>query len=277
MSLGTWLSISPNKMSVLQKELISRVYSNFYPIYLVNEYPKSGGTWLKFMLSEILGLPAWTKGAPVWGSCVMQAHWLKQRGDCKTVVLFRDGRDVMVSYYYHSFFRNEFQNGNYRNFMRDKFQFDNYEDIQVNLLPFMKEVIDNPLSPGFSWIDFVDSWSVRDDVVVCRYEDLRTNGVKELIRLKKELVGEQLEVSQAKEIFERFSMENMRKYKKNLNPGVVNLVSPEKSFIRKGSVGGWSECFTDEALDWFESRAGNQLEFLGYQLGRSNTKEKTSE
>lgn len=259
---------APAKLAMLQKQFLASEFCKTGTVYLVNEYPKSGGTWLKFMLSDALKLPTWTRGNMQWKSCVMQAHWLKVGGNCKTVALFRDGRDVMVSFYYHSFFINEFQNGAHVKLMRDHFSFSDYEDIKSNLLPFMRTVIENPLSPNFSWIDFVRFWAGNEKAVNCHYEDLRNNTAKELLRIKNELHDGEFTLREAEIIAERYSMENMRQKKAELNPGMTGKQIAEKSFIRKGSVGGWSEHFTDEALDWFEDKAGEELKILGYSLGR---------
>lgn len=262
------LSTAPGKAKVLQKEALARAWSHLAPVYLVNEYPKSGGTWLKFMLAEALGLPAWTQGAPAWGSCVMQAHWLQARGGCRTVALFRDGRDVMVSYYFHSFFVNEFNNAAYTRYMRDRFGFADYEDTQTNLLPFMKVMIDDPVSPRFSWIDFVRAWAGRPGVVDAYYDRLRQDTGAELDRVVTALTGTPLPRGRAAEVAAGYTMEKMRARKAELNPLKGPRQAAEKSFIRKGSVGGWTEHFTDEALDWFEGRAGAELTRLGYRPGR---------
>jgi hypothetical protein len=133
----------------------------------------------------------------------------------------------------------------------------------------MKEMFDRPVSPAFSWSDFVHDWAGRPNVVSCRYEDLRTDTVGELCRIHEELTGTRLDASRAAEIAEAYSMANMRKRKEELHPGLKLQENPETSFIRKGSVGGWSEHFTDEALDWFEARAGSALDVLGYPRGRT--------
>lgn len=259
---------TPEKGAALQKEVVARIQSRITPVYLVNEYPKSGGTWLKFMLAEALDCPAWTKGAPVWAPCVMQAHWIAPKGKCKTIILVRDGRDVMVSYYYHALFRNEFQNGALVRIMRDRLRCSSYEDIRGNLVSFMREMIENPVSPGFSWIDFIHAWAHRPDVVICRYEDLRRDSASEIRRIYEAVTGEQLDRRRAVEIAEAYSMEKMRDRKKELHPGLKRQSDAEISFIRKGGVGGWSEHFTDEALAWFEERAGTALDALGYPRGR---------
>lgn len=260
--------MAPAKAAVLQKEFVARVQSRVTPVYLVNEYPKSGGTWLKMMLAEALGHAAWTRGKPAWGPCVLQAHWINPRGRCRVVGLFRDGRDVMVSYYYHSLFRNELGNAPLVRAMRELFRFDDLEDIRANLLPFMKVMMENPVSPRFTWLDFVERWAGRPGVVLCRYEDLRADTAGTLAKVTQSLAGVSLDPARAQQIAEAYSMENMRRRKAELNPGIRGQDNAEVSFIRKGSVGGWSEHFTDEALAWFEHRAGTALDRLGYSRGR---------
>jgi len=265
------LQIAPGKFTVAQKELSARILSRATPVYLIAEYPKSGGTWLKLMLAEALNIPAWTKGAPAWGACVMQAHWVEPKGKCRPIALFRDGRDVMVSYYFHSFFRNEFRNEAFVNLMRSKFDFEDFDDIRTNLPAFIRSCCDAPISPAFSWADFVRAWKDRAGTISCRYEDLRLDGAGTLSRLAEDLTGSPFDNARAQEIYEQYSMTNMRAKKHTLDPGAKNQKPSEVSFIRKGSVGGWSESFSEEALEIFEDRAGPELVALGYELGRPST------
>ena len=259
---------SPRKGAMAQKELMAHVISRVVPVYLVNEFPKSGGTWLKHMLAESLNVPAWTKGRVSWGPCVLQGHWLAPRGSCRTVALFRDGRDVMVSFYYHCLFLNEFQNASLVRSMRDRFRFDDYDDIRSNLLPFMRGIHDNPMSPSFRWLDFVEAWIGRDGVVTTRYEDLRADAPGELDRIVTRLTGRCPPPGRSAGIAERHTMAAMRERKEELNPGVAGRQEAQISFIRKGAVGGWSDVFTEEALEWFDARHATTLERLGYATGR---------
>lgn len=264
MRLGNAVSIK-NRLKVVQKEGLARIGSHFFPVYLVNEYPKSGGTWVKMMLSDALELPAWTKSTLPWGSCVMQAHWMQARGNCKTVALLRDGRDVMVSYYFHSFFQNEHDNGKYVAEMRTRFAFDDFEDVKSNLLPFMKLVLDNPVSPGFSWVDFMGAWSNRPGVINCKYEDLRQDTPKALQNLVQELTGRNIGHQRASEIADYYSIDNMRaRQQKERQDAGTPPRTTQTQFIRKGAVRGWPEFFSDESHEWFLNRAGEQLSLAGY-------------
>lgn len=260
----------PAAPAVVQKEFMARTGARFRPVYLVNEYPKSGGTWLKFMLADALGVPAWTRGRPVWRSCVMQAHWITEKPNCRTIVQFRDGRDVMVSFYYHSFFKNQFRNELLVKRMRQRFNFDDFNDIRSNLLPFMEGMFQSPESPAFTWRAFVRYWANMPNVLRTRYEDLRQDTATELKRLMSELGEKSFSLNDAASIAERYSMQNMRENAEILNPRMTGRQESETDFIRKGSVAGWSGSFTDEALVWFEANHGDELERLGYRLGRPN-------
>jgi hypothetical protein len=264
-SVKTWLLIAPNKGLVIKKEIIANLLSFFQEVYLVNEHPKSGATWLKFMLSDMLNKPAWTKKNPYFGSCVMQAHWMKAKGRCKQIVLFRDGRDVMVSYYYHCFFINEHGNNQQRDYYRNIFKFDDYEDIRTNLLPFMKVMLLNPITTGFTWMDFVNKWHPDNNVIKVQYEDLRSDTANELVSICRKINNFDYSSDYVNSIVLKYSIENM---KDRWIAGNDDSIKIEKSFIRKGSVGGWSECFSDESLEWFISIAGRELTLLGYSLER---------
>lgn len=255
--------LSPKKLAVVQREFIARYGSLAHNVYLVNEYPKCGGSWLRNMLAELLGVPPWSVDAPAWRSTVLHAHWLKPRGKCKTVILFRDGRDVMVSYYYHSFFVNEFHNAKFTTYMRNKFRFADYDNIEDNLLPFMKVMFDTPISPKFSWDQFVRNWVPQPDTLSCRYEDLRENPEKELVRLYQGLTNQDIPLDDAKKVAENHTIEKTRQR------ALLNASQkPDRSFIRSGKSGGWRDHFSKDALIWFEGRAGAELELLGYPVGR---------
>lgn len=245
--------------------LMTRTLSSALPIYLVNEYPKSGGTWLRNMLADALKLPAWSQTDPVWGSCVTQGHWLKPYGLTNAVALFRDRRDVMVSYYYHSFFLNEHYNGEMVQWMRSIFRFEDYEDIQSNPLPFMCIVMEEPVSPGSTRVDFGDIWADGPAKVVTRYEDLRRDTPSELQRIVVGLTGQTLPRDHAEEVARNHSMAATRA-RQHANASRSQVA--EKSLVREGSLRGWAKHFSHEAREYFEGKAGHLLDALGYSCVR---------
>jgi hypothetical protein len=192
-----------------------------------------------------------------------------KKGNCEMVVLLRDGRYIMVSYYYHSLFKNEFQNGSYVQAMREKFNFSDLGDIQGNLPKFIEVLLTDPISPKFTWVEFIDKWSNKPDICYVKYEDLRTDAPRELMRLHQDLRGYPLEHARAQTIASNYTMAKMRDNISKLNPGDTGKQKSEISFIRKGKVNGWEYNFSAEALELFEHLAGPSLIKAGYALGRS--------
>jgi len=264
---------TPFKASVVKKTIAARLLGRPLNIFFLVEYPKSGGTWLKYMLAHALGIPAWDRTLSPFQSCLMQAHWTNSFGIPldKTVIMHRDGRDIMVSFYYHSYFYNDLLNGTHVDLMKRQLPFSDYEDIRSNLLPFMKFVFDTPVSPKFSWSEFVNVWHGKESTVNTTYEALRLNTSKELVRILSLLQPKtNWTIELAEEVSQNYSMKNMQKTQAIRNKGIHGTQLAQKPFIRKGSVGGWNAHFTDEALEWFENKAGSELVKLGYELGRPN-------
>jgi len=81
--------------------------SSFLPLYIVNEYPKSGGTWVCQMLSDYLAIPFPRNQFPKFQSSIMHGHYLYIPRMKNVYIVMRDGRDIMVSYYYQSLFKHE--------------------------------------------------------------------------------------------------------------------------------------------------------------------------
>lgn len=262
---------APYKSSMVKKTIAARLLGRPLNIVFLVEYPKSGGTWLKSMVSHALEIPAWNRTRSPFQPCVMQAHWTNSFGlplD-KTIVLHRDGRDIMVSFYYHSFFYNDLLNRAHVDLMKKHLPFDDYDDIRNNLLPFMKFVFQTPATPKFSWSEFVNAWHDKGEAINVTYENLRLDTGGELTRILSLLRPEhQWTPEFTAEIAQEYSMSNMQQNQSKLNKGIHGIQKAQKPFIRSGSIGGWSQHFTDEALEWFESNAGNELDLLGYKRGR---------
>jgi len=72
------------------------------PMWFIVEYPKSGGSWLARMVAQCMGLPFCEFSVlPLALRCVSFAHWADHRGMSRCIYISRDGRDVLVSQYFH--------------------------------------------------------------------------------------------------------------------------------------------------------------------------------
>ena len=45
------------KLNGLLRYVLMHTLTTYFPLYVVNEYPKSGGTWVGQMLSDALDIP----------------------------------------------------------------------------------------------------------------------------------------------------------------------------------------------------------------------------
>mgnify|MGYP001793945937 CR=1 FL=1 len=84
--------------------------SKFLQLYIINEYPKSGGTWVGQMLARALDIPFPRNRFPELRSSIMHGHYLNPWGMKNVVVVWRDGRDMMVSWYHHCLYKYKFGN-----------------------------------------------------------------------------------------------------------------------------------------------------------------------
>jgi sulfotransferase family protein len=238
--------------------------SGAIPLYIVNEYPKSGGTWVGQMLGRALGVPFPRNRFPVLRPSVMHGHYLRPWGMKNVVVVWRDGRDVMVSWYYQNLFSHEWRNDLQVERARRELSFRNYDNIYANLPEFIEWTFTQKCSPRlswtdprFSWTDFVRRWYHRKDVVHVRYEDLRRETAGGLQSIVLKLTGVHLSSEKANAIAEEFSFQRQA----GRRPGEED----RKSFLRKGVVGDWRNQFSKGARETFDRYAGKELVLLGYE------------
>lgn len=242
-----------------------RGFSGLAPYYLVNEFPKSGGTWLAQMLSDVLDVP-FRRNSPIrFERSVTHGHFLKSIGLRNVVVLWRDPRDLLVSFYYHCYFVNEHQNAELVQLMKQRNPFGDYTDIRANLPGFIRFLTDTPASPSFTWPEFAQVWAHRPDKVQTSYEALRADTPGELARVAKALTGTPLHEVRAEEVAERHSFARAKQAAEQERPADAEL-----SFVREGSLGGWRRHFTPEADAAL--REGGYVEAmrgLGYTLEKA--------
>jgi hypothetical protein len=239
--------------------------SDEFPLYIINEYPKSGGTWVGNMFARAMNIPFPINRFPAFGASVMHGHYLQPRGMKNVIIVYRDGRDVMVSWYHHCLLHGEYGNNRLVNKTRKSVSFKDYENIRRNMPEFIEYAFTRQKQPGFSYSDFIKFWHNRNDVVYVRYEDLKNNTIKELRRIVFERSGKQLLANEAKNIVEEFSFSRMTGRK----PGEEN----KTSFFRKGVVGDWRNYFCQRAKKVFDFYAGTYLIKLGYEESHTWTNE----
>jgi len=249
------------KLNGLVRYSMSHLASNLFPLYIVNEYPKSGGSWVADMLSDALNVPFPRNRLPMLKSCVMHGHMMHSWNMRNVLIVWRDGRDILVSQYYHSLFYNDRGNAPLVDQCRADLQFSDYDNIRENLPAFMEYVYETKKHPRMSWIEFVGKWADCKNCVHVKYEDLREKPVDELNRIAHSLSSMKIDLERVVNIVDNHSFEKLAGRK----AGSEN----KKSFLRKGVVGDWKNHFTKDAKQLFMSYAGDGLVKLGYENDNS--------
>lgn len=231
---------------------------------LLVSYPKSGNTWLKFMLAHALtgvatsfdatedaigtvggrtDVPALLPG----GGRILKSHEACSAGvraPGRVVYVVRDGRDVAVSYYEQSR-RKGLESGAFSSF----------------LPRFVAGEVD-----GYgSWGTHVTSWLDRDmardgRLLTIRYEDLLEDppgGLQQTL----EFLGVEAGADVVEAAVEANRFEQMRQRE---TESAFHEKQGDQFFVRRGIAGEWAETFSAEDAALFDHAFGAVLERLGY-------------
>jgi hypothetical protein len=226
----------------------------------VAEYPKSGGSWLVSILGDLLKIPKrdiyvdnsfvnkekyrnhfWYEGQVDWDRLprsVIKSHEKPDSelhpANAKYIHMFRDGRDVIVSYY---FFKTDYlvKNGL-------------APQVEINFADFVARI-------AAEWKNYVEAWR-KLNVVTCRYEELNTDTVETVGRLITQIGYDKsvLDIQSA--------VLNNTKLKMREKMGGFNKYN---TFVRKGIIGDWRNYFNDDHKKTFKKIGGHLLIELGYE------------
>jgi len=245
-----------HKTNALVRNGLARLGSSS-PYIVVTEYPKSGGTWISMMLSDALAIPFPRNRLPMLKSCILHDHLFNPFNIHNVLAVTRDGRDILVSQYFHSLFENGSGNEALVRRTRKKLNFRNYDDLESNLPAFIEYTYSDGSRKKHNWNTFNDRWTETPRAVRAKYEDFLLRPVSELQRVSFELSGETLSEDNADAIVKKYSFSSLSGRKS----GEEN----KRSFLRKGISGDWKNYFTPTAKEVFKDYAGATLIKLGYE------------
>ena len=236
----------------------------------VASYPRSGSTWLRFLLSELLtddsaGFDQVNRMIPDVGShrrCpallpggrrLIKTHEAYRSVYQKAVYIVRDVRDVVLS---------EFDYENSRRRIA--------EDFDTFLMLSLK---DNVNGYG-SWQEHLLSWvdsplGGTGRLLVIRFEELRAQ-TEETLAAVAAFLGVAADRSAIRRAIAGNSLQRMRE-KEDQAP-VIDGYSTARSngngsrFIGSGSIGGWRARLSDQQVRLIEQHAGFGLSRMGYPL-----------
>ena len=244
-------------------------------------FPKVGNTWFQVMLRKLLvthgdhddrlipeifatrdRLPAGTVAVEITHAMpkLDTESWRDMRIDFrrfrrrKILLLIREPKDTMVSYYMQNRFR--------------------------EMHPLFEGTIDEMVHDEVFGLDkylaFYRSWAEtgRDlaDVMLIRYEDMHA-AANQVLRRTAEFIGlKDVTGASIEAAVEYGSFENMRKLEDRDALGMYALSRPRSDDtrarkVRRGKIGGYKEQLSDELADYIDRRVRTDLpDYYGYPL-----------
>jgi hypothetical protein len=239
--------------------------------FLISEYPKSGGTWFGKMAAEAIQIPYPEHSVfPIGCPSVIHNHWRFDRRFRRCWYVCRDGRDSVVSLYFHRMRDiadpSKPAGRRFESYYRRLYgpSFDPANIIE-NLPRFIENEYRHPQqSFGANWADHVRGWIGPDvdasRVKVVTYESLLDDACEVLGDAVAWACGREADPWVISTTVDKNSMLRMTGRK----PGEED----RGNFIRKGVAGDWRNHFSREAAEVFDSLAGDVLVHLGYESDR---------
>ncbi len=254
-----------NKISSKLNSLLryAMVYglSGFIPYYIVTEYPRSGGSWLSNMIADYLEIPFPASKFPHLKKSVIHGHYLYKKSMKNVICLVRDVRDVIVSYYFFSFFYAKEKNISLYNKMKSYMKFQDYESIEDNLPSFIEKLFLLKIYPRFNWQEFIISFYGKKNILWIKYEDLLSNTFDSMYSLLGKLDKNEVDKDKLMKIIEKYTFKRMVKN--------YQTDDPKSSFLRKGIAGDWKNYFNRTSAEMIDFYAGEGLKLMGYEENRN--------
>jgi hypothetical protein len=234
-------------------------------------YPKSGNTWLKFMLTYLLsgteadfdsdsttigevGSHRATPAVLPGDGRLIKSHepysGLPRRFYRKAIYLIRDGRDVAVSYYY-TLIRSGLYEGEFS--------------------PFLRLFLGGGVDGYGPWHRHVESWlgsPLHQDgsLMVLQYEEFVKEPAPQLSAVM-EFLGRPVASDRVEEAIQTYSAERMRERERG-SRFHEKQKRQDIMFVRTAGPGDWARTFSKEDEELFTRVTGDLLRRLGYADAR---------
>jgi hypothetical protein len=225
-------------------------------------YPKSGTTWARFVLFEMLsGMASGFKATNQLMAGVGQHH--------NALRLLPGGGRLIAS---HEFYRRDYHRAIYmvrdcRDVLLSEFAFlSALEYYTKDLDEFVKTFLFTCVSAYGPWHKNVTSWldspiAKNGNLLLVRYEDLRKDPVPWFGQMAN-FLGVKVDEEKIKLAVENNSIQAMRQ-KEDREPVRASI---KGRFVRDGKVRGWVSKLTPAQVRLIEEHAGSTLLRLGYPL-----------
>ncbi|HUY13683.1 MAG TPA: sulfotransferase domain-containing protein [Terriglobia bacterium] len=259
---------------VLRRELAGRQYTPFADDICLVAYPKSGNTWLRFLVGNLVDPDHPVTFANIESRVpsiyhnpdhilrriprprILKSHEGFFSHHRRVVYIVRDPRDIAVSYYHYLIKFRELP--------------DNYP-MEAYVPRFMREDFDAKYGPWddhvLSWIRMREGW---EDFLLVRYEDLLKNTSSELGRvavfLKLATDGERIDRAitlSAADRLRKLERKESRKWSATRNS------RHDLPFVRSARSGDGKRELSETSIRLIETEWGAVMQLLGYELSQS--------
>lgn len=239
----------------------------------IASYPRSGNTWLRFLMFEILtagsagfeevnhvvaevGLHGPARPVLPGEGRLVKTHEPYHKQYKKAVYLVRDVRDVVLS---------EFAYQKALGWIPDDFE------------GFLHRFLQGEVNPFSAWHNHVNGWmnsplAASPNLFLIKFEDLRkdTNAVVTQVL---EFLGVEIDAKTVTQAIANNTVQKMQE-KEHRTPQLgatapAPNVGQESRFIRSGSVGGWRARLTNAQVELIEQHTAGVLVRMGYPIGES--------
>ena len=235
----------------------------------VASYPRSGSTWLRFMLFEILTqkdaeFDDVNRYIPDVGGQRDAVALLPNQGRLikteeafrpdyrRAIYLVRDGRDVALSEYAYQKAQGW---------------------IDCSFDDYLKMFVNGNASAYGSWEEHARSWiesplNAGGDLMLVSYRELKQKSEPTLTRIA-EFLKVRVPAQVIQNAIQNNNLQNMRK-KEDRAPQIgydprTKSIAEEKRFVRSGAVGGWRERLTPAQAEYLQRNTGKMLVRLGFE------------
>ena len=233
-------------------------------------YPKSGNTWVRFLLANLLfpdeevGFANINRLLPAPGVLsrrflrtlprprILKSHEPFDVRFRKVIYLVRDPRDVAVSEYHFDLKKR-------------------YIDPDLTLEQFVKRFVSGETAGYGSWWEHAAGWIAARNgnprFLLVRYEDLITDSIAETGRIA-EFLNLPAGAERLRIAVERSSADRMRKLEKQQADSWTGTRNTRQDipFVRTAKSGGWKEALPLQSAEEIEIAWAPLLNFLGYEL-----------
>jgi hypothetical protein len=229
-------------------------------------YPKSGNTWMRFLLARLIAedvgfesierqVPDIYRHKETWLSKLASPRILKSHEYFdprypKVIYVVRDPRDVVLSYYHH----------------QQKFR---QEHGASDISDFVAAFLSGKLDRFGTWVQNVGSWlgacSENSDFLLLRYEDLKSDTLAQLTRAASHF-GIEASPETIAESVRYCEFERMRQMEQRHGQQwkVLKETRQDLAFVRSGKVGAWRSILTETDARRIELSCDSIMRELGY-------------